>query len=76
MALQPFPRFKLALSMRGRILLELGRPVEALETFETLLAIDNSFPQLSDWLVYATVAKRRVQQAQQEQVKKQINTKQ
>ena len=59
-ALRLLPRFGRALFRRAASLLEGGRPQEAVDGFEELYRVDRNWPRLSDWLLRAHAAKRRM----------------
>ena len=59
-ALALLPRFGRALFRRAACLLESGKPDGAVDAFERLYRVDRSWPRLSDWLVRAHAAARRM----------------
>ena len=59
-ALALLPRFGRALFRKAACLLEAARPVEAVEAFEVLYRVDRNWPRLSDWLLRAHAAQRRM----------------
>lgn len=58
-ALCLLPKMARCLYRRSVILLELGRPDEAITALETLYRIDRAWPKLSEHLIRAHAAKRR-----------------
>ncbi|CAK0856914.1 unnamed protein product, partial [Prorocentrum cordatum] len=58
-ALSTFPRYARALFRRGLVLLELGRPRDAVRAFEGVLRLDRRWPQLCHWLARARAESRR-----------------
>jgi tetratricopeptide (TPR) repeat protein len=59
-ALALLPRYGRALFRRAVCLLEAGRPGDAVEAFEALYRVDRAWPRLSEWLLRAIAAQRRV----------------
>eukprot|EP00928_Gymnodinium_smaydae_P031713 TRINITY_DN23192_c0_g1_i1.p1 TRINITY_DN23192_c0_g1~~TRINITY_DN23192_c0_g1_i1.p1 ORF type:complete len:1040 (-),score=169.04 TRINITY_DN23192_c0_g1_i1:75-3143(-) len=60
-ALALFPRYARALFRRGACQLEVGLSDDATRSFEMLLRLDRSWPNLIDWLVRAAAQSRRTQ---------------
>jgi len=60
-ALALLPRFCRALFRRAACLLEAGNPHEAILAFESLYRVNRDWPRLSEWLLRAHAAKRRIE---------------
>lgn len=60
-ALTLLPRFCRALFRRGACHLEAGQPSEAIQAFEELYRVNRDWPRLSEWLLRAHAAKRRLE---------------
>ncbi len=58
-----FPRFKLALMEKARVLLDAARPEAALHVLEQLLRVDRAWPAISDWIVRARACVHRADEA-------------
>lgn len=58
-AVDLFPYYKRAIFRRGVCQLEVDKPAEAIQTFETLMSIDREWPNLLEWMVRAYANQRR-----------------
>mmetsp|Transcript_143801 Transcript_143801/g.460344 ORF Transcript_143801/g.460344 Transcript_143801/m.460344 type:complete len:370 (-) Transcript_143801:153-1262(-) len=62
-ALESFPRYSRALFRHGLVLLEVGRPSEAVHSLERLLRVDRRWPRLCEWLARAHSQAQRAERA-------------
>jgi len=56
-----YPRYKKGIFERALLSLDKGSPAHALTDLERLLRLDREWPNISDWIVRASIAKMRAE---------------